>query len=459
MIPELHNYIDAGFDQRDKDHIDQCVSRQAEIYVAYRRAADDHDVDPEPVPHIHDEHEEKTDRCKTTMVLSHTIGALIGFWWSYEGSAHSIPISISAILLYATVATILDLSCVALAPRGSFCRNFWKWVVPVVPVTLASSSILLAERFASPDIATLLLRWDTSAWLGLEISMLIVGAVSMVGQRRFGWSGMLTREYQALDSQLMMLRCKIDGRRRAATPSQGEQAKAHKHDYVEKTPLRADVVCVLLAALFGLLATAADACPAVFHDQTGSVADQDLKEDRLSAALAVGITRMSSNSCLYMTPFSANPFSAATREIAFSPLRPTMFGPMREAQGRQMQLEALNKIRASLRPRLPIASCTNIADVLVRAARAPDDALVYTDGKHDCSSPPQQGIASEHLVVVVLVRSRLDGESDSATFSKRQATIKRVMPKAIVLPEFDLDRAVRILFRKETPPAATDTAL
>lgn len=449
----FRDYFDAGLDQRDTDRIDVCNTRQGEIYATYRRAADEHDIDPEPVPHIHDDHEEKARRCGITTWLAHGVGALVVLSWSYANSDHSMLVSLGAVLLYCTLAMIAVVSILACAPRAAFCLNFWMWFLPMVPVCLISASILLAERFASPDWADFLLKFDTAAWLGLEFSMLILGSVSMVGQRRFGWSGVLTREFRALENEITELRRKIAARRRTVGTPQPESDETSQRKQAGQRSGPADIAMLVFAALFGMTPAIADACPAVLPDQTGSVAEQELKEERLSAALATSIAMLPGSPCLDVMPFSANPFSAAVREVGFTAHKPAVFTPIRKALEAQLRTEALNKIRSSLRPRLPIATCSNISDAMIVAASATDNALIYTDGKHDCAAPPRQGITSNHAVIVVLVRSLNDGDSDAETFSKRRAVMLKIMPKAIVLPEFELDRAVRFLLQTDQTPS------
>jgi hypothetical protein len=151
---EFREYHDGTLNERDTDRIEECVAKQGHVFVAYRRAADDHDRDPEPTPHVDEEHEEMAGRCRIAAGLMHSVGALISFWWSYVGSDHSLLVSLGAVLVYAALALAFDLSCSALAGRGSFCRNFWKWFLPMTPVCFSATSILLTERFASPAVAT-----------------------------------------------------------------------------------------------------------------------------------------------------------------------------------------------------------------------------------------------------------------------------------------------------------------
>ncbi len=453
--PEFREYFDGGLDQRDGDRIDQCIARQGEIYTDYRRASDEHDVDPEPVPHVHADHDEKAKRCRIAVWFTHPVGALVSFWWSYTASEHSVPVALAAVLVYATLALILDISCIAFAPRASFCRNFWKWFLPMVPVSVASACVLITERFASPEVASALLRYDSAAWLGLEISMLVLGAVSMVGQRRFDWSGALTRDYQTLEAEIAALRRKIDARKRAtAAKAHAQEDKEGRKEALKDVgrPSGSTGLAVLLIAGLVSVGPLAKACPTALIDQTGSLAAMNEKEDRVSSALAVGVARQSGKPCLIMTPFSANPFSSAGIEISFTEHKTALFTPMRKAIEKTLETEALGKIRSSMHPRLPVARCTNISDAMILAANAPESALVYTDGKHDCPAPIRRGITSNHAVIVVLARSLGDGDSDADIFVRRRAVILNIVPKAIVLPEFELDTAVRLLFQSGATP-------
>lgn len=421
-----HNFIETRND-RDRALIDRCRTEQESIVREFREQADEHGVDQEPAPRVHTAHQQLADRCTAAMIPAHLVGFLVAFVWTLIAAPEKGAWIAAAFgFLYLVMAALLDL--LAFSYPQLLMRRFRAFYTPPLVLSLLAFGILLVGRFASPELAAVLLMLDPYAWVTLEASMLVLGAVLSAAGSIFGWSGRLTRRYQALEQEIVALEQAIEKRSRHIPPPGAGAAAA----------------AVALLLLFGYPVHAE--CPSVLVDRTGSIANQQGIESRLVTALAVHV---SSGACVSLLLFADDVFGATKHTIHGSAPHMALFAPGRQANEQNARRTAETRLRGVLGGTLHEAACTSLPDMLMRAADE-GSALLITDGQHTCTSykpKPRTGVSP----VIVLVRSDKDVGNQSDIYLRRREAILALLPHAKVLPEHKLDHAVESLIPASAP--------
>ena len=414
----IEQSLNAESNARDRATIDGLTGAQERAYTEFLRVADELGVDPKPVPHVHTPHQEIAARCLWGALLATGGGMLVAIFLTAGVVANAFIGACGAVLLFVIAEAVLDVAAFALN-RTTFVRRFVRMYITALALFSLSVSVLLVGRFATPTLAEELLLINAYVWWGLEASLLSLGALSIAGWRRFGWSLSLYNEYNAYEQRICELKLFIERR-------------------------ITDSKATILALCF-VAASFLSAAPAfgqtIMIDRSGSLADQDGVEGQLQESLTS--TAQPLPPTIKTVLFSEHAFEGLS-VILHPPavrLEDALFRPLGDAIRRQAALAMKAQLRDVLQTKLPVARCTSIPDVLARAALEEPPVLLITDGYHDC------GLVKAHPqkhdgIIIVLVRSKFDRASDGVLYFSRSEEILRYVPNAMVLPQFRLPFAV-----------------
>ena len=403
-------------DLRELEKVDEAIQNEG---VEYLRQAEEFEINPDPIPHVYKPHEELAHLCKVSISLFTPGGVLLTILltsgaveWPWAGT-----VGATAVFLILQYATEIGIAA-AFRPRrfvDYFHVLFWPWL----GLLLGSVSILWLSRNAGPELAAELAKYSTFGWCGGEVSLLFLGACAITGWRRFGWSGAAVRRVSALEARRNQLIKRIDRRRGKL------------------------IAGVAVALLFCLQARAA--CPLNMIDRTGSIADPERMEERwVEAVTAVSGTVP----CVRVEIFSGNALSTEATAVDFAgeaASGPVIFRRDIQAGIERQQNNARTKLRDVLHAagRKP-APCTSMVDVAARALLDPGPVLIITDGVHDCPvSHVELPAQLSPAIFVVLVRSNGDRANEYERISKRAAELSRLLPRARIFVEPQLELAVK----------------
>jgi hypothetical protein len=425
-------------DLRDQSKIDFLMNEQELSYAEYLRQADEYEIDPQPVPHIHTPHDEKVSRCYWTTRISHGGGiTLAATWAALTASGRPIIASVLAVVMYSVLAILTDFVIFSFWPRKTFFERFKRLSGIPYPIALLSGLAILSERFASGDLASLLATIDPYAWLAAEASCLWLGAVAITGQDRYAWSRKLKTAYDTIGAEIEKLKHGIEHR---ATSARLNNVSRSQNTSPSDAGRGGKNVMALLLLSALVLPFRATACETIITDQTGSLANQTLVDQRLVKSVAKAVSN-----CITVIPVSAHVFSAQAYDLVFEKTHPVLFEGIKTAIDQKRAVEAEKKLNAIFgAPPLQAAACTSVSDMLILAL-AKGRSLLITDGEHTCPTPPPH-LQGSGYVAVVLVRSKGAGGNDDAIFQKRRSWILHLLPSAHVFPEFQLEEAVQELF-------------
>ena len=404
---------------------------------------------------------------------SHLVGALVAGGFALSNSAsgvNAVLAMFSALIIYSVTAYYLDIGFQGQWTEFEFVQRFRKLYFPPFSVALISALTLGAERFitgAAPELASILAHLEPYAWIGLETSSLVLGALGYVGIRRFGWSGRLVGEDEAYAAEIARIEETLTMRGFPLDPPDDEDQSGNKPSSprsldgsggasaapAEKpesnvttiTPIVAvgkaaddtrhargvsSILPVLLVlALTGIAARAQG--PTILVDRTGSVADQPGINARLAMAVSEQIPASGS---IGLVQFSEDPSNAPRLLVTMAANPHRLYSGPQNILIKEAREKVLKSLLYDLEQTMPAAECTSLPDMLARAA-SQGDSLLITDGIHTCGSGNSPVSArSQSLTLVVLVRSKGDlAGHDEEIFARRSAQVLRYVPGAKVI--------------------------
>ena len=475
--------------RRDWLRLQELREKRTSIVREFKRMADGHEV-ADWNPHVYAPHEEASRRCRRMAPIAHVVGGLIAAGYAYASGSNQALATISAIAIYILVAYLLDVGIETAFQEFAFANLFRKLYLPPFVVCAISTTILIAERFAtSADLASMLVHLEPYAWVGLETSSLVLGALAVVGAHRFGWSGQLVAEDERCTADIARIEQNLQIRDLPLEPPSEETGHLEEDPSAEhggprserissngpgkkpqiKTVNGSSLTLPLAAALLVAVPAARGQNPAVLMDYTGSVADQQGVANRVAAALSIQLARGGS---VRMAKLSSNVFSAPLIEVGVPAPRRSLFVKTSDALVEDSRREAERVVKEKLGRPIPAAGCTSLPDMLKRAESL-GDALLITDGVHTCGGLRRGGGAQpQSILLVVLVRSKGDAEGrQEETFASRAAEMRRYLPHAklvspgqearqmidagsrqLIFREFDLEDAISLLFPRSAAP-------
>jgi len=198
------------------------AAREANAIAFFRDASDIEDCDPvSSFPHIHEPHQSKVSPYRIGGFAAVILGLAVAKRISEQAAVSSIADQLLGgpttdwTVGAVTIGAFLGIGKMLEAyfngvERLRFLSNAPTWYGWSVFSVAASGSALLIARVATPALAAVLEIVEPYAWLSLELSLLVAGAIAWVGQDRFGWS----KRYVVEDERIMA--AIAEGRRRLA---------------------------------------------------------------------------------------------------------------------------------------------------------------------------------------------------------------------------------------------------
>lgn len=422
--------INEDISARDRLEIDRLSNLQAEDCLAFMRLCDVYRITPvNPIPHVHDAHEDMKPKCLWAAIVANLVGAFFAISLTARGVDDHVNLLVAAALgIFVFAQAVLEVILAFIDRYRFVCAVNWLFW-PGASLGIASGGLLFLARVANPSVAEVLVNIVPAAIWSLEIASLATAAVSSIGVLRFGWSGRLHRRYTRLQGEINRLTVGIERRKNAKVPAAMIQ-----------------VLTLLLLAVTCVTKSHAQ-IPTIMLDRTGSVVEQNTIESRLTNSLSVwapGVDRFR------FMAFSEHPFSSPSIEVQMRSTtdETSVFLSLQRIQrdeaGRRIR-EVMNQILAV---KTKMASCTSLPDIISRAILETKPVLVVTDFVDDCPNHGDLPANDGSQIVFVLVRSRFDSGSDGSAFQKKVNLLRRSLPGATVYPEFSLDDAVRSVFRR-----------
>lgn len=442
--------------QADNQKIAELRDDQNRIRREFAEKANTHGL-ADLEPHIHAPHEEMVPSCRRVALGSDLSGVLIFVAWCYLQSTYPALSAFFGALLYFVLMFIADLGLQQAIHPVTFTRRFSVLFAPGAILLGVSAFVIAAGRFASPDVARVLANIEFYAWSGLELGSFATGVLAHLAVRRFGWSGRLHRQFQANEQEITRLQTMIEHRKSGSSapkspqdpPQDGPQGGGSPNPQPIRQPVRTGATgAILLAVALGGAIEANAQCPTILLDRTGSMVNQAKIERQLTENIGTN----GAGQCVALIPFGQDVFGADRHVIQTPTLHPTLSGPVREAQRIAGAEEVRRQIIQILATPLVKANCTSVQDMLTRAnsSGSSSKALLVSDADHDCPPVKSKKIGQGGNIIVVLGRSNRDRGNSAELFAHRRAAICKYLPGAWVMPEYELEQAVKLLFEGKT---------
>lgn len=432
---EVSAALGTQFDAIDQEQLERIERELRTSTGQFVQEAELLGIEPNPVPHVHRVHSELHNLCSWAYWLFTIVGIGVTAFLTAGAAESPVLTSIIAAAAFVVLEFAVRLGIASLWEKRFFIEHFQYLYTPFLLLLLAGATVLLLGRFASENLAAVLIELMTYAWWSIEFALLFLGALSLLGWRRFGWSDVLTREITGLEQEISTLLRRMDRRE-------------SNRKLIVGVAVVVMALCCAPAAL--------GQCSSVMIDRTGSVAFQTQVEQSLTATVA---SRAAEIGCIKLILFGSDALNAPSKVVRWNnaSAHTQLFKPLATARAAAVRKQAEISMAQVLSdaPQADLG-CTSFADIAARSSKELGSVIVVTDGIHDCPEPAFRDRWETAHVTVVLVPAKRDTASVNRIdlVNRRGRMVRRYLPHAKVLSLSELCTAVASL-----PPAADPHAL